>query len=489
MSEDAPIVRARRGRIVYANFYDQVELACEVSSASGSPVNLTWQHFARPLVNNYKHNVSTRRTHQQQQLGDGEERVVSTLLINSLNALDLGDYECVASNELGARRAPLVVRRKSRPEAPRAVRASHVTSSSLVLTWSPGDNGGEASHYLLQVNGQLNLTVASDIADTEADTSSSSTNGTMSIELRGLSALTDYHLTLFAYNSMGTSDPAPQAACLVRTTRTTNSVARLPLIRNAQFDEIREAICFELAPPPPPLFSTFMSAAAASVSAVSSSSSNSNSNNKPIHLGDLLIQLQVSHVVAASPPPLFLATGNRSQSQVEAANSDEENEVVLQDEVAVIPHTISISLARLKYGHNCVLYSQLIEFEEANKFHNTITSEYNVNTTNATATADQRRRIFYLSHAMNAVAAAGAGFFSSSSNRYVAYHQFGRNKTSQSSSSASPASLWLSRSFADFKRNNRVNVSVCFSNETSVCGQDLVVFGKFFFLIILNNFC
>ena len=67
------------------------------------------------------------------------------------------------------------------------------------------------------------------------------------------------------------------------------------------------------------------------------------------------------------------------------------------------------------------------------------------------------------------------------------YHQFGRNKTSQSSSSSAPASLWLSRSFADIKRNNRVNVSVCFSNETSVCGQDLVVFGNFIF-IIWNHF-
>ncbi|NWI68896.1 NPHN protein, partial [Todus mexicanus] len=61
----------------------------------------------------------------------------------------LGTFVCVARNSLGTARRRLQLRLADRPDAPRELRVSGATPTSLSISWSPGFDGGLAQTFLV----------------------------------------------------------------------------------------------------------------------------------------------------------------------------------------------------------------------------------------------------------------------------------------------------------------------------------------------------
>ncbi|XP_053908581.1 nephrin-like [Cuculus canorus] len=65
----------------------------------------------------------------------------------------VGTFVCVAQNPLGSARRRFQLRLADRPEAPRELRVSRVTPTSLSLSWSPGFDGGLPQSFLVSARG------------------------------------------------------------------------------------------------------------------------------------------------------------------------------------------------------------------------------------------------------------------------------------------------------------------------------------------------
>lgn len=112
---DVPIVKPLR-KIVYANFYDQVELNCEVKS---NPQSIFSWHFAgnnKELFSNFKYNLSTQVYKQIDRVHLDNVKnyhlYKSTLVVNSLTQFDYGDYYCKANNIIGENTQVIRLKRK-----------------------------------------------------------------------------------------------------------------------------------------------------------------------------------------------------------------------------------------------------------------------------------------------------------------------------------------------------------------------------------------
>ena len=108
-----PIVRPLR-RTIFANYYDQVEISCEIKS---NPQSIfAWFYGAKELFSNYKYNLSTNVYKQINRVFLDDPRnfhwYKSTLLINSLTQFDYGDYFCKSNNIIGESVQTIRLKRK-----------------------------------------------------------------------------------------------------------------------------------------------------------------------------------------------------------------------------------------------------------------------------------------------------------------------------------------------------------------------------------------
>jgi hypothetical protein len=108
-----PIVKPTR-RTIYANYYDQIELSCEVKS---NPQSIfSWYYGNKELFSNYKYNLSTTVYKQINRvfLDDLKNfhHYKSTLMINSLTQFDYGEYFCKANNIIGENVQTIRLKRK-----------------------------------------------------------------------------------------------------------------------------------------------------------------------------------------------------------------------------------------------------------------------------------------------------------------------------------------------------------------------------------------
>ena len=131
------------------------------------------------------------------------------------------------------------------------------TSNSVQLSWLSGSNGGENATYVITIGNIFNLTTIvdddDDVSSSTVDVPSSSSAWTDSgdtetkynmIEIRGLQSNKAYDFKIMAFNSMGSSEYSPTVGTI--TQRTHLKANSLPALTNAQFNEQREAICFDL---------------------------------------------------------------------------------------------------------------------------------------------------------------------------------------------------------------------------------------------------
>ena len=66
----------------------------------------------------------------------------SVLIVTSVVTADYGAYVCVARNELNFQRQEVVLGGTTSPDAPIELKALNVSHDSVVLSWTPGFDGG-----------------------------------------------------------------------------------------------------------------------------------------------------------------------------------------------------------------------------------------------------------------------------------------------------------------------------------------------------------
>ncbi|XP_045464508.1 Down syndrome cell adhesion molecule-like protein Dscam2 isoform X3 [Harmonia axyridis] len=164
------------GGLVVKPWRSSVTIPCE---SVGSP-RREWIHGEQVLKGGANHN--------QQLLDTGE------LIISNLQKSDTGNYSCQVDNGQGSDRITYYLLVQVTPSAPILYVAS-ATSSSILLHWKPGSNGGAPiSGFTLSFKKEHeNL---EEVALSRHATS---------YELKGLSCGTTYHLYLTATNKIGTS--------------------------------------------------------------------------------------------------------------------------------------------------------------------------------------------------------------------------------------------------------------------------------------------
>ncbi|KAF5279124.1 hypothetical protein FQA39_LY05802 [Lamprigera yunnana] len=129
--------------------------------------------------------------HKQQILDSGE------LIVGNVHLSDSGNYTCQVDNGQGSDKVVYTLLVQVPPDAP-LLYVSSATSSSVLLHWKAGNNGGAL------VSG-FTLNYKKEHGDnSELSLSRHST----SFELKGLLCGTSYHLYLIAHNKIGSSPPS-----------------------------------------------------------------------------------------------------------------------------------------------------------------------------------------------------------------------------------------------------------------------------------------
>lgn len=251
------------------------------------------------------------------------------------------------------------------------------------------------------------------------------------IEIRGLQSQQIYEFKLLAYNTMGASEYSNKIK--VKTLQTNLKSEAIPAVLNAQFNDIREAICFDLEP------SLF-----ASPHNVIDFNLNSYFNDKGLR--DLIIKLEVD-----------LGASNKSDSTKQKQSTS--------------IRTYLISLTKLKYGQNCIQYSQLVELDW--QLRNSSSTYSKLQSAGSMDVISKKKRIFMLNAAASITTTAH-----SQSPTSLLYSKSSNHLTISIRNSGDI----LGRNFVDFKRHHKVNISICYTNDTSICAQEIHVLGKLFSL-------
>ncbi|CAF0713218.1 unnamed protein product [Brachionus calyciflorus] len=374
-----PMVKAVR-KVVFANNYDQIELSCEVKS--NPQAIFSWFYGNKELASNYKYNITydVYKQIQRNYLDDLENthHFRSNLIVSSLTQFDYGDYTCRANNIIGENSQILKIKKKQKPDTPTDFNVITTTSNGVILSWSAGSNGGDNSTFLITINNSLNLSTLIEEDFTNEPDGDLKYN---QIEIRGLQSQQEYEFKLLAFNSYGQSEYTESIKA--NTLSTSLNSEQLPSILNAQFNELREAVCFEL-------------------------DQLVDKELKLINLRDLVVKIDVNSI-----------EGNTT-----------ENENLTRTK------SYLLNLSKLKFGQNCVPFSQLIELDWELRNSSTF-QQFN---------QAQRKT---------------DNIFTIDSNLIV-NDQYTRSLSSKSE-------ILLGRNFNEFKSLNSIDLQICYSNDSSVC--------------------
>ena len=242
-----------------------------------------------------------------------------------------------------------------------------------------GSNGGENSTFLISINNSLNITtlIEEDLFNEQDDELKYK-----QIEIRGLQSQQNYDFKILAFNSWGMSDFTEP---IKATTLPSELIQdQLPNILNAQFNEVREAICFEI-------------------------EQLVDKNLKLINPVDLVVKIDLKSV-----------EGNSSQIE----NVTKKKSYLL-------------NLSKLKFGQNCISFSQLIELDWEIR-NSTFFQQFNL-------AKNKENRVFSLD-----------------TNLIINKRKFSSDVS-------------LGRNFDEFKYLNSINLSICYSNDSSVCSFKISV--------------
>lgn len=289
---------------IYANNYDKIKLSCEVKSNPQSIIS--WHFKNKEIKQSYKYKIgkSLLKKFDHSYLDDigNVHSFVSTLTVNSLTHFDYGQYTCRSNNIIGGTSKYIDLYQKQKPDTPESLQIISTSSNSIKLSWVGPEHTGENCTFLLNINKTFNLTM-SDLNSEEK---------VKQVEIKGLKPETTYEFKILGYNSIGASKFTDLTYGKTLKPRLESNT--LPILRLAQFNNIREAICFDITP------------------------------RLENDLKGLIIKIDLSTV------------SNFFNFNVKNKTNDGK-------ESSLNSKTYLISLNRLKLGQNCILFPQLIEID------------------------------------------------------------------------------------------------------------------------------
>lgn len=139
------------------------------------------------MTHNAKYNIENRKIDSL--------TYESTLIIDKVDTIDYGMYECKAENELGASRENVKLDVTSIPDQPLGLNVLNSTYDSVTLSWTPGFDGGLKAKYRIRYRE----------SSSEQYKFEDALPNSHKLTIVGLKKNTLYLFSIVAYNSLGSS--------------------------------------------------------------------------------------------------------------------------------------------------------------------------------------------------------------------------------------------------------------------------------------------
>ena len=303
----------------------------------------------------------------------------------------------------------------------------------MQLSWLSGSNGGENSTFIVTVNQTHNLTTFTE--DYTEDVQENEKRFNL-IEIKGLQPHQSYEFKVFAHNLLGYSESTQIAK--TKTLKATLKPDKLPVIQNAQFNEIREAICFDVEPSSEFLLKNYFS------------------NQQ---LKDVVVKIDINindDLLNIGANKTYSLMNKKKQKKETVATSTFKSAVdEAQKPSESKTKTYMISLSKLKYGQNCILFSQLAELDWQIRNSSIIRHQHLL----GQPSLSKKKRVYSLNPQPSSMPS------SSSSSSSLISSLF---STSNLKSLPGPKLAAYDTNFYEFKRLHKVNISLCYTNDSSI---------------------
>ncbi|KAG8196719.1 hypothetical protein JTE90_023227 [Oedothorax gibbosus] len=179
---------------------EDVRIVCK---ATGAPnVSFTWFRDGSTIASSKKpskYEIKSRHT--------DFISYESILIVKDMKAQDFGDYECIAKNDLGFESFKIPVGQKSAPDPPLSLNVLNATHNTVILTWTPGFDGGLEQSYRIQYKKA--------VPNAAYSTVDAVIQNTTTFTVSGLELGTEYVFGIMAFNSLGGSAYLEEAASAV----------------------------------------------------------------------------------------------------------------------------------------------------------------------------------------------------------------------------------------------------------------------------------
>ena len=254
---------------------------------------------------------------------------------------------------------------------------------------------------------------------------------------------------MLAHNLLGYSESSQTAK--TKTLKTSLKPDKLPVIQNAQFNEIREAICFDVEPSNEFLLKNYFS------------------NQQ---LKDIVVKIDINiNDEVLSVGAQELTRPNKTYSLINKPKQTVATSTfrsALDEPQKQQTKTYMISLSKLKYGQNCILYSQLVDLDAQIRNSSSIRHQHLL----GQSSLSKKKRIYSLNPQPSSISASQIS--SSSSNLISSLFTTASLKPMPSAKVS--YDINNAANFYDFKRLHKVNISLCYTNDSSICAEKVAVF-------------
>nr|XP_029713722.1 hemicentin-2-like isoform X1 [Aedes albopictus] len=131
--EHEPIVLHQYNKVAN-DIRETAEVICKVQSYPKPEFQWQFGTSPAPIINNEHYEISAT--------SDSNDVYTSILKINNLRHQDYGDYHCRVSNALNTIHVPIRLQPKGSPEKPTKLKPVELGPNFVVLSWTPGFDGG-----------------------------------------------------------------------------------------------------------------------------------------------------------------------------------------------------------------------------------------------------------------------------------------------------------------------------------------------------------
>ena len=165
--------------------------------AQGAPnITFTWRRMNGELGGGSKYEIFNSRLNPL--VWESQFHVLD------INPADYGMYECTARNAEGVSKTQIVLQQPAIPDQPLDFHVANITTESVLLSWTPGFDGGAEQIYRVQyhVRNPGSMYTQPSYYDVYPMNSTS-------VIITGLSSSTTYSFSIQSLNDLGESDYTP----------------------------------------------------------------------------------------------------------------------------------------------------------------------------------------------------------------------------------------------------------------------------------------